>query len=163
MKPKGVHLPFSPDVDERKLTGRGFLQELMGVYEMRNIKYNMIRKNESGFSLVEVLIGLVILAIGFLGIASMQIASVKGDIFSSSATQATVLAEDKLEYLKNLSYSDSNLSPGQHNEGAIPDTIFSRRYSIVEDVGNSIKTITVTVQWTDKVSHNFSLTTIRAK
>jgi len=109
------------------------------------------------------MIGLVILAIGLLGIASMQMTSVKGGTFANGITQATVLAQDKLEYLRQLSYGNSNLSSGQHIEGSVPGTIFSRQYDIVEDVGNSMKTITVTVQWTDKISHNVSLTTIRAK
>jgi type IV pilus assembly protein PilV len=116
-----------------------------------------------GFTLTEVLIGFIILAVGILAIATMQITSTKGGYFSSNMTQATILAQDKLEYLKNLSYSDSNLSSGQHNEGTISGTIFSRQYTIVEDAGNSMKTITVIVQWTDRGNHSISFSTIRSK
>jgi type IV pilus assembly protein PilV len=119
-------------------------------------------KKSKGFSLIEVLVGLVVLALGLIAVAGMQMISMKGNVFSNGATQATILAQDKLEYLKQSSYSDSNLSSGQHNEGSITGTIFSRQYNIVEDVGNSMKTITVTVQWTDKVNHSISLSTIRA-
>jgi len=122
---------------------------------------NVLSKS-NGFSLIEALIGLVVLAIGIIAVAGMQVISVKGNFFSNSATQAAILAQDKLEYLKQLSYSDSNLSSGQHNEGSITGTIFSRQYNIVEDVGNSMKTITVNVQWTDKANHSISLSTIRA-
>jgi hypothetical protein len=108
-------------------------------------------------------LGFVILAVGILAIAAMQISSTKGGYFSSNMTQATIFTQDKLEYLKNLSYSDSNLSGGQHNEGPISGTIFSRQYTIVEDAGNSIKTITVTVQWADRVNHSISFSTIRSK
>jgi type IV pilus assembly protein PilV len=118
---------------------------------------------KKGFSLIEILIGLVILAVGLLGIFAMQINSVKGASFSSSITRASTLAQDKLEYLKNLSYIDSNLSSGLHNEGTISGTIFSRQYNVAEDVGNSMKTITVTVQWTDRAGHTVSFQTIRAK
>jgi len=110
-----------------------------------------------------VVIGLVILAIGLLAIAAMQITSTKGGYFSNNVTQATIFAQDKLEYLKNLSYRDSDLSSGQHNEGTISGTIFSRQYTIAEDAGNSMKTITVTVQWTDRENHNLSFSTIRSK
>lgn len=119
--------------------------------------------NNKGFTLIEVLVGLVILAIGLLAIAGLQITAIKGNFFSSSLTQATIFAQDKMEWLKNISYPDADLSTGQHNEGTIPNTIFSRQYNVVEDAGNNIKTITVTVQWTDKVSHSISLSTIRAK
>ncbi|HYA90341.1 MAG TPA: hypothetical protein VEK32_02455, partial [Thermodesulfobacteriota bacterium] len=84
-------------------------------------------------------------------------------IISNNVTQATIFAQDKLEYLKNLSYRDSDLSSGQHNEGTISGTIFSRQYTIVEDAGNSMKTITVTVQWTDRGNHNLSFSTIRSR
>jgi type IV pilus assembly protein PilV len=118
---------------------------------------------EKGFTLIEVAAGLVILAIGLLGIAAMQVTSTKGGYFSNNVTQATILAQDKLEYLKNLSYRDSDLSSGQHNEGPISGTIFSRVYNVLEDAGNSIKTITVSVQWTDRGNHSISFSTIRSK
>jgi prepilin-type N-terminal cleavage/methylation domain-containing protein len=118
---------------------------------------------EKGFTLIEVVAGLIILAIGLLGIAALQVTSIKGGYFSNNVTQATFFAQDKLEYLRNLSYSDSNLSSGQHNEGIISGTIFSRIYNVLEDAGNSMKTITVTVNWTDRGDHNISFSTIRSK
>jgi type IV pilus assembly protein PilV len=116
-----------------------------------------------GFTLTEVLVGLFILAVGILAITAMQITSTKGSYFSSHLTQATFFSQDKLEYLKNLSYSDSNLSSGLHNEGILPGTVFSRQYNVVEDTGNSMKTITVTVQWADRGNHSISFSTIRSK
>ena len=107
--------------------------------------------------------GLIILAIGLLGIATMQITATKGGYFSSNVTQATIFAQDKLEYFKNLSYSDSHLSNGLHHEGTISGTIFSRVVNVVEDAGNSMKTITVTIQWTDRGNHSISFSTIRSK
>jgi prepilin-type N-terminal cleavage/methylation domain-containing protein len=121
-----------------------------------------IRKPK-GFTLIEVVACLMILAIGLLGIAAMQITSTKGGYFSNNVTQATIFAQDKMEYLKNLSYNNSNLSNGQHNEGTIIGTVFSRQYNVVEDTGNSMKTITVTVQWTDRGNHSISFSTIRSK
>jgi type IV pilus assembly protein PilV len=120
-------------------------------------------RKPNGFTLIEVAVGLIILAAGLLGIAAMQITSTKGGSFSNHLTQATVLAQDKLEYLKNLSYSDSNLSHGQYNEGILSGTIFSIQHHIVEDAGNSMKTITVTVQWADRGNHSISFSTIRSK
>jgi len=116
-----------------------------------------------GFTLIEVLVGFVIFAVGILAFAAMQITSTKDGYFGSNITQATILAQDKLEYLKSLSYKHSDLSSGQHNEGTISDTIFSRQYTIAEDAGNSIKMISVTVQWADRGDHSISFSSIRAK
>jgi type IV pilus assembly protein PilV len=118
---------------------------------------------KKGFTLTEVLISLIILSVGILAITTVHITSMKSGYFSNNMTQATVLAQDKLEYLKNLSYNDSDLSSGQHNEGVLPDTIFSRQYTVVEDVGNSLKTISVIIEWADQGNHSISLSTIRAK
>ncbi len=93
----------------------------------------------------------------------MQITSTKGSTFSSQLTQATFFAQDKLEYLKNVSYSDPYLGGGTHNDGVLPGTGFSRQYHVAEDAGNSMKTITVNVQWEDRGSHTISFSTIRAK
>jgi prepilin-type N-terminal cleavage/methylation domain-containing protein len=124
---------------------------------------NKAIRKAKGFTLIEVVAGLIILAVGLLGIAAMQVTSTKGGYFSNNVTQATFLAQDKLEYLKNLSYNDSDLSNGQHDEGILSGIIFSRQYHVLEDAGNSMKTITVTVSWTDQADHNISLSTIRSK
>ena len=124
---------------------------------------NRAIQESNGFTLVEVAAGLILLAVGLLGIAAMQVTSTQGDSFSRHLTQATVFAQDRMEYLKSLSYNDSDLSGGEHNEGTLPETIFSRQYHIVEDVGNSMKTITVTVQWADRGNHRIAISTIRSK
>jgi len=117
----------------------------------------------NGFTLVEVVVALVVFTIGLLAITAMQIVSTKGGYFSNNVTQATIFAQDKLENLKDLSYSDPQLASGQHDEGEMSGTVFSRQYNIVEDTGNSFKTITVTVQWVDRGNHSLSFTTIRSK
>ena len=109
------------------------------------------------------MVALVVFTIGLLAITAMQIVSTKGGYFSNNVTQATIFAQDKLENLKNLSYSDPQLASGQHDEGEMSGTVFSRQYNIVEDTGNSFKTITVTVQWVDRGNHSLSFTTIRSK
>jgi len=124
---------------------------------------NKAIRKQKGFTLIEVVAGLIILAIGLLGIVAMQITATKSGYFSNNVTQATIFAQDKLEYLKNLSYSDSNLSNGLHNEDTISGTIFSRAVNVAEDAGNSMKTITVTVQWADRGNHSISFSTIRSK
>ncbi len=61
---------------------------------------NMLRKQEAGFSLLEVLIAMLILSIGLLGIAGLQI---KGQQYNQSSylrTQATFLAYDIMDRMR---------------------------------------------------------------
>ena len=119
--------------------------------------------NKKGFTLIEVLVGLVILAIGLLAIAGMQITSVKGNFFSSNLTQASVLAQDRLEILRSLNWGHADLAGGTHNEGTIPNTIFTREYIVTVIPGTTMLDITVTVRWRDDTDHSVSFSTVRSQ
>ena len=119
-------------------------------------------RNRKGFTLIEVLVGLVILAVGLLAIAGMLVTSVKGNYFSSHLTQASYIAQDRLEFLKNLPIDNGALNAGTHPE--LPVTVsglnFSRSYTVA--VNGSLKTITYTVTWNDGRDHSVSFTTMRS-
>jgi type IV pilus assembly protein PilV len=119
--------------------------------------------NKKGFTLIEVLVGLVLLAIGLLAIAGMQITSVRGNFFSSNMTQASVLAQDRLETLKNLSFAHADLNVGSHNEGLIAGTIFTRDYDVSLVPGTQMLNIRVRVSWRDTTDHTISFSTVRAQ
>ena len=124
---------------------------------------NKNKNNQNGFSLIEVLIGLVLLAIGLLAIAGMQITSVRGNFFSSNMTQASVLAQDRMETLRNTPFADPALTVGNHNDGVIPGTIFSRDYIVGVVPGTGMLSIAVRVSWRDTTDHTISFTTIRSQ
>jgi prepilin-type N-terminal cleavage/methylation domain-containing protein len=118
---------------------------------------------KKGFTLVEVLIGLIILAIGILAIAGMQITSIVGSSFSSNLTQASVLAQDRLEFLKGLSLNDVRLDTGTYNDP--PDIgIFKKSYNANRNPNPNFVTITYTVSWLEKgMTHTVSFRTIKAR
>jgi prepilin-type N-terminal cleavage/methylation domain-containing protein len=119
--------------------------------------------NKKGFSLIEVLVGLVLLAIGLLAIAGMQITSVRGNFFSGNMTQASILAQDRLEILRNLPFGDAGLTVGNHNDGVIPGTIITRDYDVLVIPGTTMLNITVRVRWRDTSDHTISFTTVRSE
>ena len=118
--------------------------------------------NKKGFTLIEVLIGLVLLAIGLLAIAGMQIAAVKGNFFSHYMTQASYAAQDRLEILNHLSVDSAELQPGNYNDGpvTIAGIVFNRTYAV--NANGNTRTITYTVRWNDGVNRNISFATIRS-
>lgn len=119
--------------------------------------------NKKGFTLIEVLVGLVILAIGLLAIAGMQITSVKGNFFSSNLTQASILAQDRLEILRSLAWNNAALDVNTFSEGTIPNTIFTREYTVNLVPGTTMKEIIVTARWRDDTDHSVSFSTVRSE
>ena len=118
--------------------------------------------NKQGFTLIEVLIGLVILAIGLLAIAGMQITAVKGNFFSHYLTQASYVGQDRLEFLDNLPINSAELQAGSHNDGTatVAGIVFNRTYTV--NVNGDLRTIIYTVSWNDGVARNISFSTIKS-
>lgn len=137
--------------------------------------------NEKGFSLLEVMIALVILAIGLLGLSQMQVMGIDGNARGNKLTTATTAAQDAMEKLMNLDSSAlpsvdaagnfDNDFPVYNNGSAVIQKTFmgvnyTRNYMI--DVDYPIAdtaTIAVTVNWTDQGGnlHSVSETSVRRR
>ncbi len=57
-------------------------------------------KNQKGLGMIEVLVAVVILAIGLLGLAAMQVTASRTTTQSAQKTQAILLAEDMIERIR---------------------------------------------------------------
>jgi prepilin-type N-terminal cleavage/methylation domain-containing protein len=64
------------------------------------------QSNNYGFTLIEVMIAIVILAIGIFSLNSMQIISLKGNSKANLITNATNLAGDRIEKLMQMDYDE---------------------------------------------------------
>ena len=65
--------------------------------------------NQQGFTLIEVLIAIVILAVGILGVATMQISSLNGNSNAIRITDSATWGGDALEGLMGEAYDSANL------------------------------------------------------
>ena len=104
------------------------------------------RKNEQGFTLIEIMIALVIFSIGLLGIAIMQINAINGNASARMSTEAATHAQDQIERLLGLPYTHADLSDGVHAATPLPGNIYDVGW--VVDEGNpfaNAKTVTLTV------------------
>ena len=109
---------------------------------------------------------LVFLAVGLLALAGLHVASLRGNTFSQHLTRATLMAQDRLEFLKNLPLSSRQLQPNQYNDQQVTPPgsrmSFQRTYSVTE--ANSVKTIQYTVLWNDgRRNHSVTFTTQRGQ
>ena len=116
---------------------------------------------KNGFTLIEVLIGLIILAIGVLAIAGMQITSIRGTSFSNNLNQASILAQERLEFLKSLPISDIRLDTNDYpNDSNIG--IFYGSYSATRTPNYVL--IRYTVSWLEQeITHSISFSTIKSR
>ena len=118
---------------------------------------------DRGYTFLELLIGVLILSIGLLAIGGLQIASVRGNAFSHHMTQATYIAQDRLEFLKNLPFSDPRLLKNRYQEEkvTVAGVAFLPEYTVTEE-GN-LKRIQYTVSWNDGKNHSLTFSTIRSQ
>jgi type IV pilus assembly protein PilV len=104
-------------------------------------------KTQKGFTLIEILVAMSLLSIGFLGASSLTVGIIKGNYHAKSTTTAIVLAQDKLEEFKRLGYPFA--IAGTENYNTMPEF---RPYKRVTTVSVNtpvvdMKTVNVEVFW----------------
>lgn len=139
---------------------------------------------KDGFSLVEVLVALSILAVGLLALALLQVTAIKGNAVASKWTIATELAQDRLERFRHMAwdnivssnaagYNTGTMMPVYANlPGAAGETTtvkqagtpFHKVWLVNSNATNTLKTITVWCCWRDEAQnwHRVMLVTQRS-
>ena len=69
----------------------------------------VLKNTQSGFSLIEMLFAVVILAIGLLGLAQLQVTAMKANSQSATSMAATALAQQAIEKIMAWPSDDPNL------------------------------------------------------
>jgi type IV pilus assembly protein PilV len=120
---------------------------------------------QKGFTILEVLVAMIVLAIGLLGLAPMFVMSMRGNQFSREVSETAYLAQDRIEQLKNQSI----ISPIPFNEtaasGSYTRTVNVSDQTVDGTIPPGVYRINVTLSWTDKQgrSHSTSYVTYKVK
>lgn len=128
-------------------------------------------QRQRGFSLIESLIGFLILALGILGVTEMQSLVVGASSDSHQRNAAVHMAQDQIERFRAWrpgvsgadfdAIADGNDTP----PSLVSDPLgaqFSRQWAVVENTGSGqprYKTVTVTVTWEGKEGNNPDVST----
>ena len=121
-------------------------------------------KKDEGFTLIEVLIAITIFAVGLLAVATMQLSAIRVNFTAGQITTRITWAQDKLEELMALPYSDPWIedlgdppsgtdTAGDAHQATTPDGYYTISWTVTNDTPiASTKLITVTVTGRGKVT-----------
>jgi type IV pilus assembly protein PilV len=111
------------------------------------------RSHRGGFTLVEVMVALTVLAIGVTGILKLTVVAFKATNVSRHTTEASVLAEDKMEALRTIptailsGNNDTVKDEGVAGSGTANSMVYTRTWTVTT-VGVNVF-VTVRVDWTE--------------
>ncbi len=147
---------------------------------MENIDSKEKNNRESGFTLIEVLVAIVILMFGLLAVGTMQISAMRGNFMGGNTSIALSLASQKMEDILNKDFTHedlvdsvtgnngslSSITSVDHQEyvsedGAVGTSGFFRRiWNVANEASSTRKSIVVIVTWENN-RHRISIESIK--
>jgi len=94
-------------------------------------------RNEAGFTILETAVALVLMAIVGLGIASAFAYSVKNNVSASDRELAMAVAQQRIEQLRNVAFTDASLTATSSTGTATTITRAGRPYALVTTITDS--------------------------
>lgn len=110
-------------------------------------------QSQSGVTLVELLITLLVLSIGLLSVSQLFPAGTRTQQRDRLMTAAVHYADEKVEQLQGRTWSDPDLTDGRHPPGSATESLEGgrvERWYLVESMAaplDNLKKVTVTVQY----------------
>ena len=112
--------------------------------------------------MLEVLVAITILSIGILGVAGLTIGIIRGNLTSKHVTNATVVAQDRLEVIRRVGYTGAPGLAQAATDTSMGGATYSKTTTITGGPIANTRTISVQVTW-DNNAHSVTLATILAQ
>lgn len=120
------------------------------------------RRTRRGFSMIEMMFALAILAGGLLAMLTAQIQALKQGKYGRHTTEAAQIARDQMELLLRLPWTDGAVQPTawtapapvtldfQNEQGAVLQQQFDLSYRVTTAAFDAnVRTIDIEVQWVE--------------
>ncbi len=106
------------------------------------------RSDRRGFTLIEIMVGLVLLTIGALSLAAMSATVANANRDSTNRTRADQLLHEKVEELQSMNYGDIESGDDDFDVG---DIAFTVTWTVENDTPvNDVKRVTLVANWTEE-------------
>jgi type IV pilus assembly protein PilV len=110
--------------------------------------------SEGGFTILEAIIAITILAVGILAVASLQGSAIRSNGSAVELADVTARVSSRLEVLSMLPYSDDQLS-AEENPHRIPPRAsdpyqMEISWNVTDSPSGDMKTIDMKAKWNDR-------------
>jgi type IV pilus assembly protein PilV len=127
-----------------------------------NVTIHSSHKKPGGFTLIELVVAILVFAIGIVGILKMHQASVQSNNFSMQLTEAMNISQDKFDYLRGLGVNNTSMSVSAHNpvivtSMGVPYTV-SWTVTPTPTSSSPGRMVELKIGWNEKaIAHNLDL------
>ncbi len=137
----------------------------------------LLRVRGEGFTLIEVVVAMGILATGLLAVSAAQLYAMRGGSSGRHSTDAAELARTQIEAFQRMDWTDGNLAPtggwappgGLAQNRSVSTTgapVVEQSYVLtwrIANVGTFLKTIDVRVTWNEpnRPNRSYTISTMR--
>jgi type IV pilus assembly protein PilV len=133
------------------------------IKELRGVAMDLSIRSK-GFSMVEVLIALLILAICLLALAGLMATTTRNSSFGGHMTEASTFAQDKLEQLRAAPWA--SIIAGADTPLGSTGINYTRNWTVAPNPDGNQRWVTITISWTDpakKTDHSITLLSVIAQ
>jgi prepilin-type N-terminal cleavage/methylation domain-containing protein len=121
------------------------------IKEIRGVAMNLPIRSK-GFSLVEVMIAMLILAIALLALAGLMVTTTRNSSFGGHMTEASTFAQDKLEQLRVSPWT--GVATGNDTLQGSTGITYTRNWAVTPNADGNQRWVSITLTWTDPTKNS---------